>query len=50
MVLGKFHNLSVPLRYCFQKGVLVWVLPEADPETKIAIQVLYLGDVPRKHW
>lgn len=28
---------------------MVWVLPEANPETKIRVQVVYLGDIPRKH-
>lgn len=29
--------------------VLVWVSPKANPETKIRVQVVYLGDDPRKH-
>lgn len=30
--------------------VLVWVPPEADPETKIWVQVVYLKVDPRNHW
>ena len=28
-------------------GILVWIFPEADPETRIPLQVVYLRDDPR---
>ena len=27
---------------------LVWLSPEADPETRMGVQVVYLGDDPRE--
>lgn len=32
------------------RAVLVWVLREADPETKMQMQVVYLEGSPRNHW
>ena len=30
-------------------GILVWIFPEADPETRIPLQVVYLRDEPREN-
>lgn len=32
-----------------QEAVFVWILPEADPETGIQVQVVYLGGDPKKY-
>lgn len=37
------------MSYAYKVNVLIWVSPEADPETKILTQVVYLGVGARKH-
>lgn len=32
-----------------QEAVFVWILPEADPETGIQVQVVYVGGDPKKY-
>ena len=48
---GKEQGAVRPYLVCvFKKAVLVGIPLEADSETRIYVQTLYLGGDPRKHW